>query len=34
MSVEVFSSVFDSTETYEQIERHRRATGGKPPPDR
>jgi len=33
MSVEVFSSVFAATETYEQIERHRRAIGGRPPPD-
>jgi len=34
MSVEVFSSVFASLETYEQIERHRRAIGGKPTSDR
>ena len=33
LSVEVFSSVFAATETYEQIERHRRAIGGRPPPD-
>jgi hypothetical protein len=33
MSVEVFSSVFAATETYEQIERHQRAIGGRPPPD-
>jgi len=34
MSIEVFSGVFTSTETYEQIERHRRAIGRKPAPDR
>ena len=33
MSVEVFSSVFAATETYEQIERHQRAIGGRPPPE-
>src|SRR5215469_13625726 len=33
MSVEVFSSVFAATETYEQIERYRRAIGGRPPPE-
>jgi len=32
-SVEVFSSVFASAETYEQIERHRRAIGRRPAPD-
>ena len=29
MSVDVFAGVFASAATYEQIERHRRAIGGK-----
>jgi hypothetical protein len=29
MSIEVFASVFASTDTYEQIERHRMAIGRK-----